>query len=279
VWRMTGLRTCEIKGMEFTGCWIRYGKQLQMPIIRICMTADSSLRHSPDSPPTGRGVRTPLDWLVVAIAVLILAPLAALAWVAWAGANTDAFAHLLATVLPRYALTSAALLALVICFVLLLGVGAGWIVAAYDFPGRRLLEIGMILPLSRPAFVLAYAYTDFLDTSGPLQSGLRELTGWSIGQYWFPSVRSLPGAAGSTRRPRTAPAWAFRTAPFTWPWSTCAGTWRAGTRGAGGAPAAPPRRGARAPRALPLALATGAWIATGGPADRVRRALALPRPR
>jgi len=181
--------------MEFTGCWIRYGKQLQMPIIRICMTADSSLRHSPDSPPTGRGVRTPLDWLVVAIAVLILAPLAALAWVAWAGANTDAFAHLLATVLPRYALTSAALLALVICFVLLLGVGAGWIVAAYDFPGRRLLEVGMILPLSMPAFVLAYAYTDFLDTSGPLQSGLRELTGWSIGQYWFPSVRSLPGAA------------------------------------------------------------------------------------
>jgi iron(III) transport system permease protein len=74
-------------------------------------------------------------------------------------------------------------------------VGAGWLVAAYEFPGRRVLEVGMILPLAMPAFVLAYAYTDFLDTSGPLQGWLRAVTGWSIGEYWFPPVRSLTGAA------------------------------------------------------------------------------------
>ena len=166
-----------------------------MPIIRICMKPDSSLRDAVDSRPAGHGVRTPLDWLVVAIALFILAPLVALAWVAFSGANSDSITHLLDTVLPRYALTSAALLALVILFVLLLGVGAGWVVAAYDFPGRSLLEVCMILPLAMPAFVLAYAYTDFLDPSGPLQAGLRQMTGWSIGQYWFPTVRSLPGAA------------------------------------------------------------------------------------
>jgi iron(III) transport system permease protein len=91
-------------------------------------------------------------------------------------------------------LTSIALVAVVLAVVLLLGVGAGWLVAAYDFPGRAWLSWALVLPLSMPAFVLAYAYTDFLDTSGPLQTTLRALTGWSVRGYWFPDIRSLPGA-------------------------------------------------------------------------------------
>ena len=139
--------------------------------------------------------RSPLAWLAVGIAASVVAPLLALAWVALQPTGADALIHLASTVLPRYALTSALLVALVAFFVLLLGVGAGWLVAAYAFPGRRLLEVAMILPLAMPAFVLAYAYTDFLDTSGPLQAWLRQATGLAIGDYWFPPVRSLPGAA------------------------------------------------------------------------------------
>jgi iron(III) transport system permease protein len=90
-------------------------------------------------------------------------------------------------------LTSIALVTVVLAVVLLLGVGAGWLVAAYDFPGRAWLSWALVLPLSMPAFVLAYAYTDFLDTSGPLQTTLRALTGWSVRGYWFPDIRSLPG--------------------------------------------------------------------------------------
>ena len=139
--------------------------------------------------------RSPLGWLAVAVAAAVVAPMLALAWVALQPAGDDALAHLVSTVLPRYALTSVLLVLQVAACVLLLGVGAGWLVAAYAFPGRRVLEIGLILPLAMPAFVLAYAYTDFLDTSGPLQGWLRAATGWSIGEYWFPPVRSLPGAA------------------------------------------------------------------------------------
>jgi iron(III) transport system permease protein len=140
-------------------------------------------------------VRATLDGFVVAVVLAIVAPLLALVFVATQDSGFDALTHLLSTVLPRYALTSALLVSLVAVFVLLLGVGAGWLVAAYEFPGRRLLEVAMILPLAMPAFVLAYAYTEFLDTSGPLQTWLRAVTGWSMGQYWFPQVRSLPGAA------------------------------------------------------------------------------------
>jgi iron(III) transport system permease protein len=139
--------------------------------------------------------RAPLAWLAGAVAASVIAPMAALLWVALQPTGADALLHLAQTVLPRYALTSLLLVLQVAAFVTLIGVGAGWLVAAYEFPGRRVLEVALILPLAMPAFVLAYAYTDFLDTSGPLQTGLRALTGRSMAEWWFPPVRSLPGAA------------------------------------------------------------------------------------
>jgi iron(III) transport system permease protein len=106
----------------------------------------------------------------------------------------DTLRHLAATVLPA-ALASSLLLALIVlAVVLLIGVGTGWLIAAYEFPGRAFLSWALMLPLAMPAFVLAYGYTDFLDVSGPLQTWLREVTGWRIRSYWFPDVRSLPAA-------------------------------------------------------------------------------------
>ena len=65
----------------------------------------------------------------------------------------------------------------------------------YRFPGARLFEVLLVLPLAFPAYVLAYAYTDFLSHPGPVQSALRAVTGWGPRDYWFPNIRSLPGAA------------------------------------------------------------------------------------
>ena len=65
----------------------------------------------------------------------------------------------------------------------------------YRFPFSRTLEVALALPLAFPAYVLAYAYTSFLDHSGPVQSLLRDLTGWGARDYWFPEIRSMGGAA------------------------------------------------------------------------------------
>jgi iron(III) transport system permease protein len=46
-----------------------------------------------------------------------------------------------------------------------------------------------------PAYVMAYAYTDWLQFTGPVQTALRSLTGWQAREYWFPEIRSLWGAA------------------------------------------------------------------------------------
>ena len=56
--------------------------------------------------------------------------------------------------------------------------------------------------------MMAYTHTDFLQFSGPLQSALRDVTGWSYGDYWFPQIRSSTGAIACARRaPPTSTCW------------------------------------------------------------------------
>jgi iron(III) transport system permease protein len=74
------------------------------------------------------------------------------------------------------------------------GVTTAWITTMCRFPGHRVFEWALLLPMAVPAYVMAYAYTDLLQFAGPVQSLLRELTGWGAQDYWFPDVRSLGGA-------------------------------------------------------------------------------------
>ena len=54
----------------------------------------------------------------------------------------------------------------VACGVVSIGVVSAWLVASYRFPGSRLLEWALVLPLAMPAYVMAYAYTDWLQFAG-----------------------------------------------------------------------------------------------------------------
>src|SRR5262245_46097488 len=133
-------------------------------------------------------------WIALAITGLVLAPLVAVIATAL-GAGDATWAHLAQTVLPAYVGNTLLLLAGVTCGVVSIGVLAAWLVTAYRFPGRRVLEWALVLPLAMPAYVMAYAYTDWLQFTGPVQTSLRALTGWQAREYWFPEIRSLYGAA------------------------------------------------------------------------------------
>lgn len=104
------------------------------------------------------------------------------------------FAHLWSTVLPEYIRNSLGIAAIVTVLAAIIGIGCAWLVAAFDFPGKRVFEWALVLPLAMPAYVVAYAYTDFLQFSGPLQTGLRAMFGWQAHSYWFPQIRSVGGA-------------------------------------------------------------------------------------
>ncbi len=130
----------------------------------------------------------------LAIAIALAAPLAVVGTNLFAPGG-EAWAHLVATVLPDYALNSVALVAMVAVGTSVVGVACAWLVATCEFPGRRALEWALALPLAMPAYVMAYAYTDALQFAGPVQTALRDTFGWAAGDYWFPEIRSLPGAA------------------------------------------------------------------------------------
>ena len=106
----------------------------------------------------------------------------------------EIWSHLASTVLPRYLANTAGLAVGVGIGVLVMGVGTAWLVVMCRFPGQRIFEWALLLPLAVPTYVIAYAYTDFLQFSGPLQTLLRDTFGWGAGDYWFPPVRSLGGA-------------------------------------------------------------------------------------
>lgn len=141
--------------------------------------------------------RSNLSALVVAavlIATLIAGPVLSVGSNVFLGGTSGTWAHLASTVLPDYLVSTLWLCLGVGVGTAAVGVGAAWLTAMLDFPGRRLFDWALLLPLAVPAYVMAYAYTDFLQFVGPVQTWLRETFGWRRGDYWFPEIRSLAGA-------------------------------------------------------------------------------------
>ncbi|WP_114285069.1 ABC transporter permease [Candidatus Halocynthiibacter alkanivorans] len=129
-----------------------------------------------------------------AIAVLVLAPLLAVLWIALNPVD-NIWPHLLSTTLPRYLRTTAVLAVSVAVLSAAMGTGAAWLVVMYRFPFSRMLQWLLLLPLAIPAYVGAYALVDFLEYAGPVQTTLRQVFGWQTSRdYWFPEIRSLGSA-------------------------------------------------------------------------------------
>jgi iron(III) transport system permease protein len=144
----------------------------------------------------GQIVRSRPIWMLglIGLLVLLLLPVATITVLALRGGD-GTFTHLASTVFPRAFADTTVLVLGTIIVSLVTGTGTAWLVTMFRFPGRGLLDRLLVLPLAMPAYILAYAYVELLDYSGPIQSGLRALTGWrSVREYWFPDIRSLGGA-------------------------------------------------------------------------------------
>lgn len=131
---------------------------------------------------------------VLLVALLIATPI--LFIVASVFAETgEIWEHLATTVLPEYLKNSFTLMIGVGIGVTMIGVGTAWLVTMCQFPGSKMLEWALLLPLAAPAYLLAYTYTHLLDFFGPVQTTLRSVFGWaSVNDYWFPEIRNIWGA-------------------------------------------------------------------------------------
>jgi iron(III) transport system permease protein len=127
-------------------------------------------------------------------ALLISLPILALigSWLEWNAASAQVLNELSQTVLPDYLLTSVLLCAGVAVGVTVLGLSTAAAVTLFKFPGQSFFEWALLLPMAMPAYVVAYAYTDFFQFSGLLQTFIRST--WALEGRVFPEIRSLGGA-------------------------------------------------------------------------------------
>ncbi|MEL6672934.1 MAG: iron ABC transporter permease [Bacteroidota bacterium] len=118
--------------------------------------------------------RSPWTWIFLGLLVVVLIPLTYLLGGLW-GKGGDTWQHLQDTVLSTYLLNTGGLLLGTGSLSLLLGVSTAWFVARKDFPGREWMSWALVLPLSIPSYIMAFAYVGLFDFAGPIQRGIKWL--------------------------------------------------------------------------------------------------------
>lgn len=127
------------------------------------------------------------------VALLVALPVIALVAIAAEGSG-DLWPHLIANVLPTAIWQTLLLLFGVGITVTLVAVPCAWLVASCEFPGRRMMDVALLLPLALPGYIVAYSYLDVLHPLGPVQGTLR----WMLGiarprDFQLPDLRSAWG--------------------------------------------------------------------------------------
>ncbi len=161
-------------------------------------TAHDSTGNPKGLPATkGRAFKVRPNGVFMATGILALLVLLPIATVVSSLFDTGrgSLGHLASTILPELVLNTLGLVVMVGLGTAIVGTGTAWLVSACRFPGSRVMQLLLLLPLAMPAYIIGYAYTDFLVFAGPLQTGLRDLFGWTRHDYWFPEIHSLWGVS------------------------------------------------------------------------------------
>lgn len=128
------------------------------------------------------------------VAIFIGMPIFALLVMAMSG-DLSSLMHVSATILPKASRNTILLLVGLCIFTGSIGAISAWLVSFFEFPGRRIFAWALMLPLAVPTYISAYAFTEFFIFTGPVQTLVRNMGGFSSSRdYWFPDIRSLPGA-------------------------------------------------------------------------------------
>lgn len=136
--------------------------------------------------------RAPFSWSLVPpliVTALILTPLGLLVlrlltpdWALWRG--------LWETVLPTMLLNTLTLVLGVGIGTFVIGTAFAWLVSAYEFPLRWVLERALMLPLAVPTFVMGFIFMATFDFAGPVQTWWRATFGREAA---FPNIYSAGG--------------------------------------------------------------------------------------
>jgi len=140
------------------------------------------------------GAFSRLSFVELIVIFCMALPTLALGWLAFGAFGTEG--GLFSRMLPVAIRETGLLLLLVGLFTGFIGLFCAWLVSSFEFPGRKLFEWALILPIAIPTYISAYAWVEVMDFTGPLQTAIRMMTGaTSMRDYWFPDFRTIGGAA------------------------------------------------------------------------------------
>lgn len=131
-----------------------------------------------------RGFKKPDKWslTVLLITILVLLPMGAI-FLSSISPKPDIWKHIAETILTDLLINTFILSAGTILGTFLIGVSLAWIVAVYDFPGRKIFSWALLLPFAMPAYVMSFVYLGLFDFTGPIQTFMRK---------FFPTAPSIP---------------------------------------------------------------------------------------
>jgi iron(III) transport system permease protein len=134
----------------------------------------------------------PWQALAFALATCVALPIlfVLLQWGTLGFGEQEIWQHLIDTELDRLAGNTLLLLVGVSIGVSLLGISLAWLVSMCEFPGRRLFDWALMLPLAIPGYVMAFVFLGLFTYAGPVQTALRH---WFGSNVWFPDIRSAGG--------------------------------------------------------------------------------------
>lgn len=102
------------------------------------------------------------------------------------------WAHIKSYLLAEYFFNTLVTIGLTGLFTMLIGTSLAWIVTIYDFPFKKFLKWGLMLPLTIPAYIGAYTYYGIVNYTGVLQTSLRNVFDIRIDQQYV-DIMSLQG--------------------------------------------------------------------------------------
>ena len=106
----------------------------------------------------------------------------------------EVWEHILHRLVPGYVLNTVILMIGVGLLTTIFGLGAAWLVTMYQFPGRRIFQWALILPIAIPAYISGFTWAGILDYTSPVYVFFRNSFGVDTGPYLFFNILSLPGA-------------------------------------------------------------------------------------
>lgn len=137
---------------------------------------------------------TPWSFVAAVVALLLLLPIVSIL-TGLLGGGSETWVHLRGTVLPEIVWNSLLLVVLTGALTLALGIPTAWLVSTSEFPGRRIFEWALVLPLAIPTYIAAFTYAELFSHHGLLEPLFRLI----LPEAQVPQVRaafmSLPGVA------------------------------------------------------------------------------------